>query len=69
MSVNWPYPISEAFIAISGNEVNLSPLFTAHIRDIKHWTLGPEMAMTFPFMACVPQTVQEESSRRNTDSS
>jgi hypothetical protein len=50
LSINWPHGQAKVFESRSQSELRLSPLFEYHIREIRSWTVGPELAGTFPFL-------------------
>jgi hypothetical protein len=59
MSVNWNDSQSSIFFAKSPTELKLDPAFENHIRTLSNWTCGPELAVRFPFMNCVPKSRDE----------
>ena len=54
LSINWPHGQTNVFETRSKTEIRLSSLFETHIRDIAHWSVGPELALTFPFLDVIP---------------
>lgn len=52
VSVTWPYPDSGAFMeSADGQSLRLNPLFETHIRDVKNWATGQEVADVYPYMS------------------
>ncbi|KAJ2896314.1 hypothetical protein MKZ38_005687 [Zalerion maritima] len=57
VSVNWPLSHRQV-LAMGENEIALTPLFEAHIRDINSWTAGTETRTLFPFLAFLPDRLK-----------
>ncbi|KAF2649039.1 hypothetical protein K491DRAFT_722050 [Lophiostoma macrostomum CBS 122681] len=57
LSINWPHGHAKVFETRSQTELKLSPLFENHIRELRSWTVGPELAATFPFLDIIPTRI------------
>lgn len=56
LSINWPFTDSGAVQeSDDGQSLTLSPIFEAHIRNGKNWTVGPETARAFPYVTQILQ--------------
>ena len=56
LSIHWPHDISSILIVASNSELQLNPDFESHVRQLKHWTVGPDLVETFPYLDCIPTT-------------
>ena len=54
ISVNWKEDVSAIFTQKSKSELQLSPAFRKHIRQLDNWTIGAEVAEKFPFLKGLP---------------
>ncbi|EMC97827.1 hypothetical protein BAUCODRAFT_120757 [Baudoinia panamericana UAMH 10762] len=53
LSLNWPYPTDQVLIpdtaaALGEGSLVINPVFEAHLRDLRHWSLGSDFQQAFP---------------------
>jgi hypothetical protein len=57
-SINWPHSSRDLFVAAGEGEVELSPAFLAHIRDLRNWTADTDWPEALSFLQpIVPRRV------------
>ncbi|KAG9254865.1 uncharacterized protein F5Z01DRAFT_99330 [Emericellopsis atlantica] len=66
LSANWPYADSGAVVESEsgdhdGQRAALNPIFEAHVRNLDNWTVSPEVAAAFPYMAPYVRVRRERS--------
>jgi len=61
LSIHWPYGVASILTVASQNELHLNPVFESHVRRLENWTVGDELARSFPFLDCVPTKLPTSS--------
>jgi hypothetical protein len=54
LSIHWPHHVSSILTVASNSELQLNPEFESHVRQLKNWTVGPDMVETFSYLDCIP---------------
>lgn len=50
LSIHWEHDISSILTTVSPTELRFNLAFEAHIRELKNWTVGPEVVDKFVFL-------------------
>lgn len=54
VSINWPYGREQVLVVTPSanpddpSAVKMNPVFEAHLRDLRNWSLGTKFKQTFP---------------------
>lgn len=51
--INWPHPTQDLFVAVGEGEMELSPTFLAHIRDLRNWTADTDWTGRLSFLRTI----------------